>query len=73
MKSFNLFLVYILSFMVMFLTLSAIGLLWVDSYHAIISNVGWFMVYTLFIGSWAAIFPAREYYIANESYFARVF
>ena len=31
------------------------------------------MIYSMFLGWWLAIFPAREYYIANEEYFDKVF
>jgi len=47
-------------FMGMFFLLSLIGLLWVDSYKTIISDNGWFMAYTLFIGWWIAMIPTIE-------------
>jgi hypothetical protein len=56
-----------------FFLFSCIGLLWVDSYYSIISDNGWFMAYSMFFGWWLSIFPAREYYIANENYFNTVF
>jgi hypothetical protein len=31
------------------------------------------MVYSLFLGWWLAIFPAREYYIKNHEHFEQVF
>lgn len=47
-------------FMGMFFLLSLIGLLWVDSYKTIISDNGWFMAYTLFLGWWIAMIPTIE-------------
>ena len=73
MKSFNLMLIYVLSFMTLFFILSMIGLLWESSYTQIISNGVWFGVYALLIGSWTAIFPTREYYVSHQQYFDRVF
>jgi uncharacterized membrane protein len=73
MKSLNLILIYIVSFMVLFFVFSAIGLLWEHSYAAIISNENWFIVYGMALGSWLSIFPAVEYYSSNEEYFDRVF
>jgi hypothetical protein len=73
MKTINLFLIYIMSFMLFFFILSAIGMLWGNSYHTCISDGAWFIIYALFIGSWMSVFPAREYYLYNEEYFDRVF
>jgi hypothetical protein len=73
MKSLNLILIYIVSFMVLFFVFSAIGLLWEHSYAAIIGNGNWFMVYGIALGSWLSIFPAVEYYNSNEQYFKQVF
>jgi hypothetical protein len=73
MKSINLILIYLGTFMCLFFLFSCIGLLWIDSYHTIISNNGWFMCYSMFFGWWTSIFPAREYYMAHEQYFHDVF
>jgi hypothetical protein len=48
--------------------LSSIGTLWYN-YTDIISDDGWFTCYTVIFGWWLSIFPAREYYTANENYF----
>ena len=69
MKSFIVFLIYVSTWMLGFLTMSLIGLLWADSYRQIISNPNWFMMYSLFIGWWLSILPAREYYTHHQQYF----
>jgi len=38
-------------------------------YQEVISDRGWFVIYTLFIGWWVAAFPALEYRKRNEEYF----
>ena len=55
MKALALILIYVAVFMGVFFILSTIGLLWVDSYHQIISNMNWFMLYTLFVGWWVSM------------------
>ena len=63
-----LILLFITCFMGYFFILSCIGLLWVPSYHEIISNGFWFMLYTLAIGWWTAAGSCMEYwdkYIEN--------
>jgi hypothetical protein len=72
MKTIILFLIYILSFMLFYFVLSLIGILW-DNYSHIITNQFWFLWYSLLLGWWMAIFPAREYYLKNESYLSEVF
>jgi hypothetical protein len=71
------FIILVLTFigghLLFFFTLSLIGLLWVDSYKAIISNGNWFMFYTLLIGIWVGVFVARSYYLIHEPYFKRFF
>ena len=52
-----------------FFVMSFIGLLWNDSYYAIISEHGWFIAYTMFFGWWISILPTREYYKHHEQYF----
>jgi hypothetical protein len=69
MKTLALFLIYTATWMGVFFLLSLIGLLWNDSYYAVISDHTWFMMYSLFFGWWISIFPAREYYKHNEEYF----
>ena len=72
MKSIILILIYVATFIGFFLTLSLIGTLWSD-YKSIISNIDWFIIYTMFIGWWISIFPTREYYKLHEDYFDDVF
>jgi len=72
MKSIILIGTYLVSFVLFFLLLSLIGVFFTP-YSEIITNHNWFMVYTMFLGWWLAIFPAREYYISQESYFDKVF
>lgn len=43
-----------------FFLLSAIGLLWCDSYVEIIRNPNWFMFYTILLGWWLAMIPTIE-------------
>jgi hypothetical protein len=69
MKSIFLMLIYTATFMTMFFLLSAIALLWCDNYHDIVANPNWFMVYSIFIGWWVAMFPTTEYYNHHRSYF----
>jgi hypothetical protein len=72
MKSIILIGTYLVSFVLFFLLLSLIGVFFTP-YSEIITNHNWFMVYSMFLGWWLAIFPAREYYISQEKYFDRVF
>ena len=69
MKSLTLIFIYAFTFLGIFFSLSAIGLLWNDSYRAILADHTWFMMYTLFLGWWLALFPTREYYMHNQDYF----
>ena len=69
MKSIIIMLIYTGTFMTMFFLLSLIGLLWNDSYHAVISDHGWFMAYTILFGWWLSLFPTVEYYKHNQEYF----
>jgi|LakMenEpi03Aug12_release.lakeMendotaPanAssembly.Ray.scaffolds.fasta_scaffold189662_5 hypothetical protein len=52
-----------------FFFLSVFGIIWSQSYYAVISDNHWFVLYALFIGWWVSMFPAREYYKKNEDYF----
>jgi len=72
MKSITLILVYLGTFMAMFFLLSCFGMLWYN-YTDVITDDGWFACYTVIFGWWLSIFPTREYYMANEDYFSRVF
>lgn len=72
MKSIILVTTYLLSFILFFFIISSIGLLW-SSPMDVYTSKDWFMIYSMFLGWWLAIFPAREYYISNEEYFDKVF
>jgi hypothetical protein len=72
MKSLIAILIYLGTFMSMFFLFSLIGTLWFN-YTDVISNNGWFMVYSMFFGWWMSIFPTREYYVKNQDYFSEVF
>ena len=72
MKSIMLLVIYFVSYIFFFLLLSTVGMFF-QSYVETITSDGWFIAYTMFLGWWLAIFPAREYYIANEEYFDKVF
>ena len=71
MKSIILIVIYLAAFVGLFLLMSLIGLLWNDSYRAIIGDGNWFFLYSVVFGWWLAIFPSREYYTHNEDYFDR--
>jgi hypothetical protein len=62
-------LIFTATFMGIFFLMSLIGLLWCDSYYAIVSDHSWFGCYSLLFGWWMAIFPTREYYKHHENYF----
>ena len=72
MKSIILLVIYFVSYIFFFLLLSSVGLFF-NSYIETITSDGWFMAYSLFLGWWLAIFPAREYYMKNEENFEKVF
>ena len=74
MKSIILLGVYLLSFVSIYMMLSLVGLVFSDtSYVDILRNNNWTIMYSLFFGWWMSIFPAREYYLLNQSYLDRVF
>lgn len=68
MKTLTMMLIYLGTFMLMFLILSCIGMLW-EPYREVISNPNWFIVYTIFLGWWLAMFPTMEYYNLHKKYF----
>ena len=74
MKSIILLSIYLLSFVIIYMMLSLVGIVFSDAnYIDILRSQPWGMIYCLFFGWWLSIFPAREYYLINESYFDRVF
>jgi hypothetical protein len=74
MKSIILLGVYLLSFIIIYMMMSLVPLVFSDtSYVDILRNNNWTIMYSLFFGWWMSIFPAREYYLLNQSYLDRVF
>jgi hypothetical protein len=74
MKSIILLGIYLLSFVSIYMMLSLVGLVFSNaSYVDILRSSPWSMIYSLFFGWWLSIFPAREYYLLNQSYLDRVF
>ena len=74
MKSIIFLGVYLLSFVIIYMMMSLVPLVFSDtSYVDILRNNNWTMMYSLFFGWWMSIFPAREYYLLNQSYLDRVF
>lgn len=74
MKSIALLGIYLMSFVIIYMMLSLVGLVFGDtSYMDILHAQPWGMIYSLFFGWWMSIFPAREYYMINQEYFDRVF
>lgn len=72
MKVIILVTIYLSTFALFFLMLSAFGILW-GSYIETITSSSWFICYLLFLGWWLAIFPTREYYLKHENYLDKVF
>ena len=72
MKVLFLIAIYIASFITVFLMLSFIGFIFGSNYLYVIHNGPWQALYSVLIGWWIAIFPAREYYMKHESYFDRI-
>ena len=74
MKSIALLGIYLMSFVCIYMMLSLVGLVFSDtSYVDILHSNAWTMIYSLFFGPWMAFFPAREYYLTQQSHFDRVF
>jgi hypothetical protein len=72
MKSIILVTTYLASFVLFFFIISSVGLLW-SSPIDVYTNKNWFMVYSMFLGWWLAIFPAREYYMLHQRHFDKIF
>lgn len=68
MKTIILILFYLASFAGFFFALSLFGLLWF-SYGEVVTNVSWFIIYTIFIGWWISFLPCTEYWKRNQEYF----
>jgi hypothetical protein len=74
MKSIMLLAIYLLSFVIIYMMLSLLGLVFSDAnYVDILHSDPWGTIYCMIFGWWLSIFPAREYYLINQSYFDRVF
>jgi hypothetical protein len=72
MKTIILMLVYIGTFIGLFMLLSIAGILWIP-YKEVLKQEGWILIYMFFIGWWTALFPTLEYYSNNKEYFDKVF
>lgn len=72
MKSLTLLAIYILSFIIIFCILSCVVGLFMQSYIKAIESTTWLGAYTLFFGWWMAVFPTKEYYKNNETYFNNI-
>lgn len=73
MKTIILLGVYLMSFVIIYLMMSLVGLVFLEiSYLQILRDGRWSLVYCVSF-SWMSIFPAREYYLKHEAYFDKVF
>jgi hypothetical protein len=74
MKSIALLGIYLMSFVIIYMMLSLVGLVFSNaSYLDILRSQPWSVIYCMFFGWWMSIFPAREYYLHNQEYLDRVF
>jgi hypothetical protein len=63
--------VYTITFMAMYFVLSLFGCLFFTGnehpdYDQVLGDTQWFIMYTLFLGWWVALIPARDCYISME-------
>ena len=61
MKYIIFFSIYLFAFSSLYIMLSMIAMIWNEDISLVLTNNEWFIVYSLFIGSWAAAIPAIEY------------
>jgi hypothetical protein len=74
MKALTCIVIYIASFIFLYMLLSVVGVVFTNNtYLSILRDGGWFGIYSLFIGSWLAALPTMEYAAQHEEYFRRVF
>lgn len=74
MKSIALLGIYLMSFIIIYMMMSLVPLVFSDtSYVEILRSNNWTMMYSLLFGWWMSIFPAREFYLSQQSHFDRVF
>lgn len=73
MKSLLAIIIYATTFLGFFFLTSILGLLWIPTYLQVIKSPEWFLIYTLTLGWWVALFPLREYYMKNRKYFRENF
>ena len=63
-----------MSFIIIYMMMSLVPLVFSDtSYVEILRSNNWTMMYSLLFGWWMSIFPAREFYLSQQSHFDRVF
>ncbi len=72
MKSINLILIFIGSF-ILFYLLFCLPFAFFTPYMEIVQDEGAFIGYFVFFGWWLPAMPACEYYEANRAYFKKVF
>ncbi len=66
----KIFLVWFCSFIALYLLLSIVGIfLFKGTFLDIIGDGEWFLWYSILIGWWTAVFPAREYYMTVKDKF----
>jgi hypothetical protein len=54
-------LVYVLTFFVMYFTLSLFGCMFNDwNYKGVLESVHWFTIYSIFLGWWIALLPVLD-------------
>lgn len=72
MKVLILIAIYIASFIGVFMMLSFIGFIFGYNYLNVLHSDGWQCLYSILIGWWVAIFPAREYYAKHQVHLDRI-
>ena len=74
MKSIALLGIYLMSFVTIYMMMSLVPLAFSEmSYVEILRSNNWTMMYSLLFGWWMSFFPAREYYLTQQSYLDKVF
>jgi hypothetical protein len=74
MKLIALVAIYLLSFVLIYMMMSLVGLMFSDlSYVQILRTNNWTIMYSILFGWWLSGMSAREYYVHHQEYFNRVF
>ena len=61
MKFIGLILLYLFAFALFYFVLSLFGMLWLP-YRTVITDVDWFIAYTMILGWWLAAMSCIDYY-----------